>query len=222
LFDSIAKCDACRQHQPSFEAAVCYGEYDGALRELIHLLKYEGVRPAASVLGRMLGEVISELSPRFGPEPPLVVPVPLHGSKLRGRGFNQSEVVARAAVKAAGLRSQVNTTALERIKDTGSQTGLTRAQRQQNMHGAFAVIHPAEVAGRDILLVDDVFTTGATVSECARVLKKAGAARVFVATVARVLLPDRAALDPKLKDPELEKKFAEQAIDKPMTRAAHA
>jgi phosphoribosylpyrophosphate synthetase len=90
------------------------------------------------------------------------------------------------------------------------------------MHGAFAVIRPAEVAGRDVLLVDDVFTTGATVSECARVLKKAGAKRVFVATVARVLLPDRTALDPKLEAAKLDEKFAAEVIDKPLARAAHA
>jgi len=217
LFAGITKCQACRQHPPSFEAAVCYGEYDGGLRELIHLLKYEGVRSASSVLGRMLGEAITDIKPQFGTEDPLVIPVPLYGSKLRARGFNQSEVIARAAVKYAGFRSQVNTTALERIRDTGSQTGMTKPQRQQNMHGAFAVIHPAQVAGREILLVDDVFTTGATVGECARVLRRAGASKVYVATVARVLLPDRTALDPKL-----EEQFAERAMEKPMTRAAHA
>jgi ComF family protein len=222
LTRDIVKCFACRQHQPEFESALCYGEYDGGLRELIHLLKYERVRSAASVLGRMLGEVISELKPQLGAEAPLVVPVPLHGSKMRARGFNQSEMVARAAVKSAGLRSQVNTSALDRIRNTGTQTGLTRAQRQENMRGAFAVIHAGQVAGRDILLVDDVFTTGATVAECARVLKRAGAKRVFVATVARVLLPDRTALDPKLEDPQLQANFVEPAMDKPMTRAAHA
>lgn len=221
LTSGIVKCFACRQHQPSFESALCYGEYDGGLRELIHLLKYERVRSAASVLGRMLGEIISELKPQFGAEAPLVIPVPLHGSKMRARGFNQSEMIARAAMKAAGLRSQVNTTALERIRNTGTQTGLTRAQRQQNMRGAFAVIHASQVAGRDILLVDDVFTTGATVAECARVLKRAGAKRIFVATVARVLLPERTGLDPKLEYPQLECKF-DETTDKPMTRAAHA
>jgi ComF family protein len=219
LFNGVTKCAACRQHQPSFETAMCYGEYDGGLRELIHLLKYERVKSTASVLGRMVGEIITEMQPRFKDEGPLVIPVPLHGSKLRARGFNQSEMIARAAVKSAGLKSQVNTTALERIRDTGSQTGMTRPQRQQNMHGAFAVIHAAEVAGREILLVDDVFTTGATVSECARVLKRAGASKVYVATVARVLLPDRTALDPKLQDPN---DFAEDGLEKPMTRAAHA
>jgi ComF family protein len=221
LFNGVTKCAACREHRPAYETAVCYGEYDGALRELIHLLKYEGVKPAASVLGRMIGEIVVELKPRFEQDTPLVIPVPLHGSKLRARGFNQSEMIARAAVRAAGLRSQVNTTALERIRDTGSQTGMTRPQRQENMRGAFAVTHPDQVAGREILLVDDVFTTGATVSECARMLKKSGAKKIFVATVARVLLPDRTALDPKLEAAELQK-FAEEAMDKPMTRAAHA
>ena len=200
---------------------MCYGEYDGGLRELIHLLKYERVKSTASVLGRMVGEILTDLKSAFADDAPLVIPVPLHGSKLRARGFNQSEMIARAAVKCAGLRSQVNITALERIRDTGSQTGMTRPQRQQNMHGAFAVIHPAQVAGKDILLIDDVYTTGATVSECARVLRRAGASKVFVATVARVLLPDRTALDPQLQNAFAEH-AAEHAMDKPMTRAAHA
>ena len=150
-------------------------------------MKYDRVRPAASVLGRMLAEAIEDLKPLFG-GPVLVLPVPLHARKLRQRGFNQSELIARAALKlnpapelilAAGV--------LERRRETHSQIGLSRHQRRENMRGAFAVVKPAEVSGRDILLVDDVFTTGTTVSECARVLRKPGAAKVYVATVARTL-----------------------------------
>jgi predicted amidophosphoribosyltransferase len=103
-------------------------------------------------------------------------------------------MIARAALKnfrlANGATLPLDTTSLARVRDTRSQTGLTRHQRRINMRGAFAVVNQAAIAGRDIIVVDDVFTTGTTVSECARVLRRAGANRVLVATVARVLKPD--------------------------------
>jgi ComF family protein len=179
--------------EPLFAKAAAYGSYEEGLRELIHLLKYEQVRPAANVLGRMLGETIAGLVPLFGEPLPLVIPVPLHASKLRQRGFNQSELIARAALKLPALRHRglaLNSSILARTRATESQTGLTRHQRRENMRGAFSVLHGELVSGRDALLVDDVFTTGTTVSECARVLRKAGATRVWVATVARVLRPE--------------------------------
>jgi ComF family protein len=157
------------------------------LRELIHLLKYNGVRPAAGVLGRMLSEAIAGLEAEFGDGKILVIPVPLYKGKRRQRGFNQAELIARAALKAcaAGERLLLATDTLLRTRATESQIGLTSHQRRENMRGAFAVA--AEVTGREIVLVDDVYTTGTTATECARVLRKAGAARVWVATVARTL-----------------------------------
>ena len=122
-----------------------------------------------------------------------MVPVPLHSSKLRQRGFNQAELIARAALRSADWRNlRLETKALVRSRETVSQAGLTRHQRRQNIRGAFRVRKPDLVRGRNILLVDDVFTTGATVSECARVLLRAGAQSVQVATVARALKADRA------------------------------
>ena len=183
-------CGECLAHEPEFVKASAYSAYSDGLRELIHLLKYDRVRPAAKVLGRMLAEAIADLEPGFGQATPLLVPVPLHAAKLRARGFNQSELIAQAAVKLmpGGRQWELNPAVLIRHRDTESQTGLSRAQRRENMRGAFRV--RAEVKGRDILLVDDVFTTGTTVSECARTLRRAGAARVWVATVARVLKPE--------------------------------
>lgn len=180
-------CGECLRSEPPFARAVAYGSYEGGLRELIHLLKYEHVRPAASVLGRMLGEVISGMVPHFGSATPIVIPVPLHASKLRQRGFNHSELIARVALAHVPVAMKVRPSALVRRRATESQTGLTRAQRRLNMRGAFEVSRSNEIARRDILLIDDVFTTGTTVSECARVLRRAGADRVWVATVARVL-----------------------------------
>jgi ComF family protein len=184
-------CGECRMSAPTFIRAMAYGSYDGGLRELIHLLKYGRVRPAAGVLGRMLGEVIQGFGSEF--RAAVVVPVPLHSSKLRQRGFNQAEEIARAALKNLN-RSGLTLAAgvLKRRRATGSQTGLSDHQRQENVRGAFVVASPEAIADKDVLLVDDVFTTGATVSECARVLRRAGADRVFVATVARVLKAEAA------------------------------
>jgi ComF family protein len=184
-----ARCGLCRRIEPVFARAAAYGSYESGLRELIHLLKYNGVRPAANVLGRMLAEAIATLEPGFAADSIAVVPVPLHRSKLRQRGFNQAELIARAAMKIRGYggRLRLHAGALVRIRDTASQIGLTSHQRRENLRGAFRVAQPEAVNGREVLLVDDVFTTGSTVSECARVLRRAGATKVWVATVARTL-----------------------------------
>jgi len=184
-----ALCGLCQRAHPPFERAVAYAGYDGGLRDLIHLLKYQQVRPAAAVLGRMLGEAIPNIERLIPAGTIAVVPVPLHERKQRQRGFNQSELIARSALKCVARpeRFEMVTRAIERTRETGSQIGLTRHQRRENLRGAFMVTEPARVANRQILIVDDVFTTGTTVSECARVLRRAGASRVWVATVARTL-----------------------------------
>jgi ComF family protein len=183
-------CPVCRRIEPPFARAVAYGSYEGGLRELIHLLKYGGVRPAANVLGRMLAEAIRAIEAGFGGAQQAipVIPVPLHKNKWRQRGFNQAELIARTALKAyPGTRLGVVDDVLQRQRETKSQIGLTSHQRRENMRGAFVVTRASEVNGREVLLVDDVYTTGTTVSECARVLRRAGATRVWVATVARTL-----------------------------------
>jgi ComF family protein len=192
------RCGLCRRLEPPFAKASAYGSYEGGLRELIHLLKYEQVRPAANVLGRMLAEAMADLEPSFQAAEILVVPVPLYSRKLRQRGFNQSEVIARAALKHGGAqdRLRLDAAVLERRRETQSQTGFTRHQRRENIRGAFAVAKPETVAGREVLLVDDVFTTGTTVSECARILRRAGASKVYVATVARTLKADANRAEP--------------------------
>jgi ComF family protein len=184
-----ARCGLCRRLEPPYVKATAYGSYETGLRELIHLLKYNQVRPAANVLGRMLAEAIEDLQPLFAGAEIVVVPVPLFVRKLRERGFNQSELIARAALKLkpAALGFQLNPSLLERRRETKSQIGLSRHQRRENIRGAFVAVKPHEVNGREILVVDDVFTTGTTVSECARVLRRAGASKVYVATVARTL-----------------------------------
>jgi ComF family protein len=199
-----ARCGLCRRLEPPFVKAVAYGSYEGGLRDLVHILKYGQVRPAANVLGRMLAEVIAGLDPAFGLSTVVVVPVPvpLHARRLRQRGFNHSELIAQAALKlrSTGTRLALNAKILERRRDTQSQTGLTRHQRRENIRGAFLVAKPEALGGQEILLVDDVFTTGTTVSECARVLLRAGASKVWVATVARTLKADAQHADMELDE----------------------
>jgi len=181
------RCQGCRDFEPEFDRAVSFGEYAGALRGLIHLLKYDKVRPAAPVLGHMLAEAIAQLTNGGVDSLPLIVPVPLHSSKRGERGFNQAELIVRAAAKHLPPRLEVASGLLKRQRPTHSQVGLTREERVANLRGAFRVTDPERVMGRTVIVVDDVMTTGTTVSECARVLKKAGAERVWAATVARTL-----------------------------------
>lgn len=192
--DGLRTCPVCRRIERPFGRAVAYGSYDGGLRELVHLLKYNGVRPAAGVLGRMLADAITTLEPAFEQpamfdRPIAVVPVPLYKTKFRQRGFNQAELIAKAALKLlpAGSSFELVSGVLLRTRDTHSQIGLTSHQRRENMRGAFAVPRATEITGREVILVDDVYTTGTTATECARVLRRAGASQVWVATVARTL-----------------------------------
>jgi ComF family protein len=187
--DGLRRCPVCRRIDHPFHRAIAYGSYDDGLRELIHLLKYNGVRPAAGALGRMLGETLTAMAPSLDQPLVLLVPVPLHRGKRRQRGFNQAELIAQVALRApvAGQRFQLASGILARVRDTHSQIGLTSHQRRENLRGAFAVTQPQQIAGREVVLVDDVYTTGTTASECARVLRRAGASRVWVVTVARTL-----------------------------------
>lgn len=215
------RCGLCRRIEPPFVRAVAYGSYEGGLRELIHLLKYASVRPAASVLGRMLAEAIEELEPDFVSKSITVVPVPLHRSRIRQREFNQAEAIARFAMKlmAAPEHFTLCPGALERKRETQSQTGLTSHQRRENVRGAFGVAQSQVVKGREVLVVDDVYTTGATVSECARVLRRAGATKVWVATVARTLKNSERHMEVEFSD-DLARVGEAVAQEIPLARAA--
>ncbi len=184
-------CQPCRLAPPAFVKAVAFGAYQGHLRSLIHLLKYDGMQPLAHRLGGLLARSLNAFADDFGePRRMLVVPVPMHRAKQRRRGFNHAALLAQAAISKLGrshprsdLRLAVDV--LERVKPTESQAGLTAGQRRRNLRGAFVARQPAQLAGSDVLLVDDVYTTGATARACSRVLIAAGAASVRVATVAR-------------------------------------
>jgi ComF family protein len=189
LFHTLAEeedaplCPICRRVGAHFRRAAAFGAYEGTLRDLIHLFKYKGTRPAGKVLGGLLNHAVAAMAL---PDSVIVVPVPLWSGKRTARGFNQAESIARSFMQFQSSSSiQLDTSILVRTRETASQTGLTRHQRRANVRGAFAVVKPAKVKGRSVLVVDDVMTTGTTAGECARVLRRAGAKEVFVATVAR-------------------------------------
>ncbi len=182
-------CAPCRMAPPEFEKAVAYGVYEDGLRQVIHLLKYEGVRGVAKPLGRLLAHGIDRIQGDAATEL-MVIAVPLFLPKQRRRGYNQTVLLADAAM--AELRKSQPAWkliaahgALKRVKDTESQFGLTASGRRRNLRGAFEVVDPSAIAGREVLLLDDIYTTGATARECSRVLRRAGASRVWVATLAR-------------------------------------
>ncbi len=180
------RCVNCRDNEPAFDRAVSFGEYKGSLRGLIHLLKYENVTPAAEPLGEKLATTIADLLLADGGSIPLLIPVPLHESRRHSRGFNQAELIAGAAAKHFAPKLEVASAVIVRRRETISQVGLSREERIENMRDAFRVSDPGRAKGRSVILVDDVMTTGTTLSECARVLKRAGAKRVWATTAARV------------------------------------
>jgi ComF family protein len=186
------ECLACRLAPPEFERAVAFGSYQEELRELVHLLKYDRLLGLAELLGARLAEAILDLEAVAAAEL-LVVAVPLFAAAERRRGYNQARLLADAAIKRLrelrpDWKLQPAHGALVRCKSTASQFELSRRARRRNLAGAFAIA--GNVAGREVLLVDDILTTGATARDCARVLKRAGATKVWVATVARACGPD--------------------------------
>jgi ComF family protein len=176
--DEDGRCSLCRLGLNGFDAAYCFGAFEAELRELIHVFKYGRVQTLAGPLGRFLALALPRAE-----EFDVVVPMPLYWTRRWTRGFNQSELLAREIARRASVPVRK---VVRRAKPTTPQAGLTNAKRRANVRGAFQVRRPERVAGLRILLVDDVMTTGATASSCARELKRAGAARVTLLTVARV------------------------------------
>ena len=169
-------CERCRAHTDIFGVVVAAHFGIGPVRELIHEFKYGGLMELADILGRVL--VFAAQQSRLGDV--MIVPVPLHPKRLAERGFNQAQLLGERVARIMGWPLS---SLLYRNRGTRTQTNLTREQRRINVSGAFMC--KGDVAGKSILLVDDVITTGATLEECAKVLKQAGAKRVLALVVAR-------------------------------------
>ena len=174
-------CPECSGKTFNFSGAKILAEFGPISQGIIHLLKYAGKRSLGHRLGELLADVVSgdDRSARAD----LIVPVPLHPSRLRERGYNQSALIARSMGRCMG--TPVDERGLRRIRQTRTQTALTSEERRRNVAGAFEVRSPGRITGRRVLLVDDVLTTGATVDACAVALLDEGASEVFVAAVAR-------------------------------------
>lgn len=188
-------CRSCRLAPPPFERAVSYGPYEDRMRAAIHALKYDRLHGAARRLGGMLAVAIGKLADE-APGEMLVVPVPLHRTRHSERGFNQARSLAVCALAALAKshpkwRLKLASTTLMRLRATQSQAGLTPRQRRLNVRKAFTVSDPAAVMRKHVLVIDDIFTTGATARAAAKTLLDAGAASVWVATLARARMRDQ-------------------------------
>lgn len=175
-----ALCKQCETAPVYYQQARAVALYEGALREYLTDLKYR-YRPE---LGQALGELLVEwlkANPEFS-KADLVIPIPLHPQKLTLRGYNQARLLAEPLSKYLGM--PVNDSVLVRTKLTETQNSLKRVARFANVRGAFQIVETSAVKGKLVLLIDDILTTGATASEAARILLKAGALQVNVLTVA--------------------------------------
>ena len=170
-------CGACARERPAYDQVAFYGAYQGPLRRLIHVLKYDRVASLARPLGERLAALAGELAP-FD----VVVPTPLDWRRRWRRGFNQAGLLAE---RVAGRLTVPYKPHLLRRKLARAQARLTSAERRRNLRGAVRARRPEEIAGRTVLVVDDVMTTGATLDACARALKRAGAKSVKGLILAR-------------------------------------
>lgn len=185
----VALCPQCREGEFEFDAARSYGLYSGSLRAVILQLKFRRRERLGKRLGGFLLPPWNSIAGAMD-DLPLLIPVPLHASRKRERGFNQAELLAlglsrKVAKHGAAGGPRVETHCLRRTRSTLPQTGLSLQARKENVRNVFAVDNPSRIHGRVIVLVDDVMTTGATLSACAGALKKAGALRVLGLTLAR-------------------------------------
>lgn len=166
---------------PAFDRARAVARFDGTARDLVHRLKYADGVHLARPLGAMMARAGREL---LGPDA-VLVPVPLHRGRIWRRRFNQSALLAREIAKVSGASLRLD--AIERVKATRPQVGLTAAQRAENLTGAFQVADRAALSGKRVVIVDDVMTTGATLDRLSRLVRRAGAASVDALVFAMVV-----------------------------------
>lgn len=183
-------CGQCRTSDPVFDLARCFGLYRGNLRTLVLQLKYRRRERLGQRLGSYLAQAWSSLEVFQESRPTLVVPVPLFHARERERGFNQARSLSAGMVRhlprELGKGSlQITSDLLVRTRQTLPQAGLKVQARWENVRGAFKAVKPERLKGRQTLLIDDVMTTGATLSACAQALKQGGAKTVFALALAR-------------------------------------
>jgi len=195
---SLPLCHLCRSQVYAFDFARSFGAYTPRMSRAILLLKYGNVAPIGAWFARRLAGLIEREPQDFAVD--AVVPVPLDRGRLRERGYNQAELIARPLARM--LRIPFRSYLLVRTRPRPNQLRLTRRERWETVRGAYATHKTAQVDNLRVLLVDDVFTTGATLDACSRALKGAGAARVVGLTVARAL-PLSPVMDAGLQDQDL-------------------
>jgi ComF family protein len=179
--EDVTKCPKCYDLDLNFRQAVSLAPYERPLGAVVKALKFRGQRYYARPLAEHLAAVLRRQD--FTQKIDLIIPVPIHWLRKFRRGFNQSELIARRLGPL--LNIPVDCRSLRRTRNTTPQTKLSGSARRQNLKGAFKVRRPDAVAGKRILLLDDVMTTGGTMTECARALRRAGAKDVYAAVVAR-------------------------------------
>lgn len=192
-------CEVCRKGSEEILCADCFGQirfmkpqlgiysataYDGVVRTALHRFKFQRRKKLADALGVLLVEYLSCTPELRMKEIDCIIPVPLHRRRQRQRGYNQVELLAQVIGK---YHEVPVASVLERIKDTRPQFDLPRDTRLVNVKGAFKVCNPPAVYNKRVLLLDDIYTTGSTVSECSKALKIAGARRVEILTLARAV-----------------------------------
>ncbi len=180
-FDKNHLCGDCQRTKRYFSRARAVGLYNGILRNAVHLFKYQLNHSLATPLGILMSCLMEEVTGEFHFQ--AVVPVPLHPKRLRERGFNQSLSLARFVSRFHSI--PLDRSNLVRVRWTNTQVGLSEPRRKENVKGAFAVKKECYFQNKHLLLVDDVYTSGSTVDECAKVLLNAGARSVQILTLAR-------------------------------------
>jgi competence protein ComFC len=173
-------CYDCQAHLPMYQSLRSYGVFSGPLREALHRLKYQRDIGIGESLSKHLIELYNELKWDID----LVVPVPLGQKRARERGYNQSGLLAWPL--ACAIQKPYQPDALQRSRNTRSQVGLSAIERRENVDGAFTA-HGDNVRGKVVLVIDDVMTTGSTISACAQALRTAGASFVYALTLARAV-----------------------------------
>ena len=173
-------CLSCQKNTNIYAFFSSFPYSNNDIKTLIHQLKYKRISKIAAILGAELGEYFLKMSPKIPPNS-LIIPIPLHKHRHIERGFNQSELIAKFISKKIKIPIL---TALKKIKSTPDQTELSGEKRRKNIKGVFSITNQEQIKGKNIILVDDVKTTGSTIEEAAGILKKSGAKRIWALTVA--------------------------------------